>query len=151
MQRTTAALAALLTATGLAAAQTNTGPIGGAPIGGVPIGSNPIGAPTGTGGDAPVGAAPGVAGTGGLGVPSRATSGARVDAPMRSPPSRVRGYVSRQRGPSATLTRPLVVGQPLPDGVELQTIPNSSYRYGLVDGRRAIVEPGSRRVIEVIE
>lgn len=151
MHRTTAALAALLATAGLAAAQTNTGPIGGDPIGGVPIGSNPIGAPTGTGSDAPIGASPGVAGRGSLGVPAGATTGARVAAPMLSPPSRVRGYVSRQGGPSATLTRPLVIGQPVPAGVELQAIPNSSYRYGLVDGRRAIIEPGSRRVVDVVD
>lgn len=150
MHRTTAALAVFLATTALAAAQTNTGPIGGDPIGGVPIGSNPIGAPA-TSGEAPVGTSPGVAGSGGLGVGAGAATGARVDAPMRSPPSRVRGYVSRQSGPSATLTRPLVIGQPLPAGVDLRAIPNSSYRYGLVDGRRAIIEPGSRRVIEVIE
>lgn len=151
MHRAAATLAAVLASAGLAAAQTATAPIGADPIGSDPIGAAPIGsaAPVATGG--PVSTTRGVAGAGPVGAPDTGDTGARVGASMRTPPSRVRGYVARQRGPSVTLTRPLVVGQPLPDTVDLRAVPNSDYGYALVDGRRVIVEPGTRRVVEVVE
>lgn len=147
MHRTTVALAAVLAATGLASAQINTGPIGGNPIG-----SDPIGADAGSTGGGPAGTAGGgIAGTGTVGVPDGRGTGARIGSPMLTPPSHVRGYVARQSGPSVTTTRPVVIGQPVPGAVDLYEVPNSSYRYGVVDGRRVIVEPGSRRVVDVVE
>lgn len=143
MHRTTVALATLLAATAVAAAQTGTAPIGGGPIGSDPIGADEGGIGSG---------APGrIVGSGPVGVPADADTGARVGSAITKPPSRVRGYVSRQSGPSVTTVRPVVIGQPVPGAVDLYQVPNSSYRYGVVDGRRVIVEPGSRRVIDVVE
>jgi hypothetical protein len=146
MHRTTLALATLLAATAIASAQTST-----APIGGAPIGSDPIGADEGSIGSGALVAPGRVVGSGRVGVPADADTGARIGAAITKPPSRVRGYVSRQRGPSVTTTRPVVIGQPVPGAVDLYQVPNSSYRYGVVDGRRVIVEPGSRRVIDVVD
>lgn len=152
MHRLAATLAAVLASAGLAAAQTATGPIGADPIGSDPIGAAPIGSATpSAGGGAPASTTRGVAGVGPVGGPKASDTGARIESSMRPPPSRVRGYVSRQKGPSVTLTRPLVVGQPLPDSVGLRAVPNSGYGYALVDGRRVIVEPETRRVIEVVD
>jgi hypothetical protein len=50
------------------------------------------------------------------------------------------------------VTDRVVVGEPLPDTVELRTIPNhKEYVYAVVNDRRVIVEPRSRKVIEIIE
>ena len=46
----------------------------------------------------------------------------------------------------------VVVGEPLPDYVELRPVPrHTEYRYAVVNDRRVIVEPRTRRVIRVIE
>lgn len=151
MHRLAATFAAVLASTGVALAQTATAPIGTQPIGGAPIGAAPIGsagAPTPGG---PVSTTRGIAGAGPVGGAEPSDTGARVGSSMRTPPSRVRGYVARQRGPSVTLTRPVVIGQPLPESVGLRAVPNSDYGYALVDGRRVIVEPETRRVVEVVD
>lgn len=156
MNRTTLALAALLATTGLAAAQTTDNPFAPAEatqdpfapgaIGGSAIGSAPIGANSAIGDD-PIGTAAG----GTASATGDAEVGAMVGSAMAPAPSRVRGYVAGQRGPSVTLSRPVVVGQPLPNSIELREVPASGYRYAVVDGRRVIVEPGSRRVVEVVD
>ena len=146
MHRTTVALAAVLATTGLAAAQTSL-----APIGGGPIGSDPIGLDEGGTGSGSLPAPGRIVGSGPVGGPDDSATGARIGAAITKAPSRVRGYVSRQSGPSVTTTRPVVIGQPVPGAVDLYAVPNSSYRYGVVDGRRVIVEPGSRRVIDVVD
>jgi uncharacterized protein YcfJ len=109
-----------------AAAGATTGAVGGAIVGG------PVGAVVG-------GAAGAVIG------------GLTADQSMQ-----VRQYVVRQSRPSVRVEERLVVGQPLPRTVELYEVPadvgvQTEYRYGVVNDRRVIVEPGTRRVIEIIE
>jgi Protein of unknown function (DUF1236) len=44
------------------------------------------------------------------------------------------------------------VGEPLPPSVELRVVPNhTEYRYAVVNDRRVIVEPRTRKVIRVID
>ena len=51
-----------------------------------------------------------------------------------------------------SVTEKVVVGQPLVGSVQLRTIPNhAEYSYAVVNDRRVIVEPKSRRVIQIIE
>ncbi|CCV14956.1 DUF1236 domain-containing protein [Mesorhizobium sp. STM 4661] len=45
----------------------------------------------------------------------------------------------------------LNVGSALPDTVELQPIPDVQYRYVVVDNRTVLVDPGTRRVVQVID
>ena len=46
----------------------------------------------------------------------------------------------------------VVVGEPLPEDVELRPVPNhAEYRYAVVNERRVIVEPRTRRVIKIID
>ena len=45
----------------------------------------------------------------------------------------------------------VVVGSSLPDTVELREIPDYDYRYVYVNDRPMLVEPGSRRVVYVIQ
>ncbi|GGF53623.1 hypothetical protein GCM10007301_11350 [Azorhizobium oxalatiphilum] len=108
-----------------AQASTATGAVGGAAVGAVVGG--PVGAVVG-----------GVAG---------ATVGAAAE-----PPAEVRSYVIQERRPSVRVEREVVVGEAVPAGVQLYTIPNNSaYEYTVVNDRRVIVEPRTRKVIQVIE
>ena len=67
-------------------------------------------------------------------------------------PPQVRTYVTQQNRPSVVLEGPLVVGQPLPDTVEYQVIPdNDGYAYTVVNGQKVIVDPKTRSVIEVYD
>jgi hypothetical protein len=53
---------------------------------------------------------------------------------------------------SVMIEEPVVVGEPLPAAVEVLPVPGYiDYRYALVNNHRLIVEPGTRRVIRVIE
>ena len=46
----------------------------------------------------------------------------------------------------------VVVGEPLPEVVELRPVPNHvEYRYAVVNDRRVIVEPRTRRVIRILD
>lgn len=45
----------------------------------------------------------------------------------------------------------LNVGTALPGTVELHEIPNVKYRYVVVDDRTVVVDPGTRKVIKIIQ
>ncbi|MER8545724.1 DUF1236 domain-containing protein [Mesorhizobium sp. M0904] len=64
----------------------------------------------------------------------------------------VREYVKKQ--PLASVQLPgveLNVGSTLPDTVELHEVPDVKYRYVVVDNRTVLVDPGTRRIVKVIE
>jgi len=53
---------------------------------------------------------------------------------------------------SVTVRERVVVGEPLPPTVELRTVPShTEYRYAVVNDRRVIVEPRTRKVIKIID
>lgn len=65
----------------------------------------------------------------------------------------IREYVKKK--PLASISIPgveLNVGTSVPDTVELHTIeaPNVSYRYVVVDGRTVLVDPGTRKIVRVL-
>jgi len=128
MKRMTLALAAILASTGLVMAQSG-GTVGGA-VGGAATGAV-IGGPVG-------------AAVGGV-------AGAVIGSTIDPAPAEVQTYVVEQPATSVTITEPVAVGEPLPETVVLQPVPQSEYRYAVVNERRVIVEPGTRRVIQVIE
>lgn len=112
-------------ATAFAQASTATGAVGGAAAGAV------VGGPVG----AVVGGAVG------------ATMGAAAE-----PPAEVRTYVLEERRPSVRVREEVEVGRPLPEGVTLYQIPDHrQYRYTVVNDRRVIVDPGTRKVVYIIE
>jgi hypothetical protein len=44
------------------------------------------------------------------------------------------------------------VGEPLPETVELRPVRNyTEYRYAVVNDRRVIVEPRTRKIIKIID
>jgi hypothetical protein len=108
-----------------AQASTATGAVGGAAAGAV------VGGPVGAVVGGTVGAAVGAAG---------------------EPPVEVRTYVTREQVPSVRVTEKIVVGEPLPATVTLRPVPNhAKYSFAVVNDRRVIVEPRTRKIIQIIE
>jgi Protein of unknown function (DUF1236) len=69
---------------------------------------------------------------------------------------RFRTYVVEQHRPSYTYREDVRVGTVLPDsGVTYYEVPaeygTPGYRYTVVNGRTVLVEPQSRRIVEVVE
>jgi hypothetical protein len=67
-----------------------------------------------------------------------------------------REYIVRERVPTYTVPDRIVVGATLPDaGVTMYDVPQTfgatPYRYTVVNGRTVLVEPRSRRIVQVIE
>ena len=119
------AIAALAPAYAFAQASTATGAVGGAAAGAVVGG--PVGAVVG------------------------GTVGAAIGA-SAEPPAEVRTYVTREQMPSVRVTEKVVVGEPLPATVVLRPVPShTEYSFAVVNDRRVIVEPKTRKVIQIIE
>ncbi len=67
-----------------------------------------------------------------------------------------REYVVRERVPNYTIPDRVVVGATLPEiGVTYYDVPQrfgaTPYRYTVVNGETVLVEPRSRRIVQVIE
>jgi hypothetical protein len=67
-----------------------------------------------------------------------------------------REYIVRERVPTYSVPDRVVVGATLPDvGVTYYDVPQSfgatPYRYTVVNGRTVLVEPRSRRIVQVID
>jgi hypothetical protein len=67
-----------------------------------------------------------------------------------------REYIVRERVPNYTIPDRVVVGGILPEvGVTYYDVPQSfgvtPYRYTVVNGRTVLVEPRSRRIVQVVE
>jgi hypothetical protein len=68
---------------------------------------------------------------------------------------RVRTYVAAQRSPSIRVAEPVTVGQPAPQGAWFAPLPASvglrnPYRYTVVNDRTVLVDPRTRKIIEII-
>ena len=69
---------------------------------------------------------------------------------------RFRSYVVEQRRPSYQYREDLRIGAVLPEeGVTYYDVPTEygvrDYRYTVVNGRTVLVEPRSRRIVEIVE
>jgi Protein of unknown function (DUF1236) len=79
------------------------------------------------------------------------TVGAAVGAGLEIP-NAVITSIQGERAPSVRVRERIVVGEPLPEAVELRPVPrHTEYRYAVVNDRRVIVEPRTRRIIKIIE
>jgi hypothetical protein len=77
------------------------------------------------------------------------TVGAAVGAGLEIP-NAVLGGLPRDN--SVVIHDRVVVGEPLPPTVVLHPVPNyTEYRYAVVNDRRVIVEPRTRKVIKIID
>jgi Protein of unknown function (DUF1236) len=97
------------------------------------------------------GAEAGGAVAGPIGAVVGGTVGAAVGAGLEIP-NAVINSIDADRAPSVVVHERVVVGEPLPAEVELRPVPRySEYRYAVVNDRRVIVDPRTRRVIKIIE
>lgn len=104
-----------------------------------------------TGAGAVGGAAAGAVVGGPVGAVVGGTVGAAVGA-AAEPPAEVRTYVVKENAPSITVRERIVVGEPLPATVVLRPVPNhAEYSFAVVNNQRVIVEPKSRKVIQIIQ
>lgn len=97
-------------------------------------------------------------------VQTQGTMQGRSAAPMTRDPAggtmiddtpRFRTYVMEQRVPSYSYTQPVTVGVVLPEsGVVYREVPADygapGYRYTIVNDRAVVVEPRTRRIVQII-
>ena len=77
------------------------------------------------------------------------TVGAAVGLGLEIPNAVITGF-PRER--SVVVQERVVVGEPLPTTVELRPVPQyTEYRYAVVNDRRVIVDPRTRRVVKIID
>jgi hypothetical protein len=97
------------------------------------------------------GAAAGGAVAGPVGEAVGGTVGAAVGLGLEIP-NAVITSIQGERAPSVTVRERVVVGEPLPRSVELRTVPShTEYSYAVVNDRRVIVEPRTRKIIRIID
>lgn len=101
------------------------------------------------------GARNGVRAGGDIGGPVGAVVGGTVGAAVGAGleiPNAVITSVQGERAPSVVVRERVIVGEPLPAEVELRPVPHyTQYDYAVVNDRRVLVEPRTRRVIKIIE
>ena len=101
------------------------------------------------------GAASGAAAGGAVGGPVGAAVGGTVGAAVGAGleiPNAVITSITAERAPSVVVRERVIVGEPLPAEVELRPVPRyTEYRYAVVNDRRVIVDPRTRRVIKIID
>jgi hypothetical protein len=130
-------LAFALLALPLAACQTDTG----------------TGFASGIAGGAVVGALVG----GPVGAAVGGVAGAAVGGALSAEETgRVRTYVAARSSPSIQLAEPVVVGQPLPSRTRVSPVPASvglrnPYSYTIVNERTVLVDPRTRKIVEIID
>ena len=67
-------------------------------------------------------------------------------------PGEVRTYVMEQQTPSVVYEGEVVVGQPLPETVEIHTIPDQpDFAYAIVNEKRVIINPKTHTVVVVLQ
>jgi uncharacterized protein DUF1236 len=77
------------------------------------------------------------------------TVGAAVGAAVEIPNAVITGL---PRDRSVVVRERVVVGEPLPPSVELRAVPqHTEYGYAVVNDRRVIVEPRTRRIVRIID
>jgi len=82
-----------------------------------------------------------------------AIAGGTLSAPQTA---RVQQYVVMQGTPSAYVQEPVAVGAPLPRTAGVYAVPadvgvNTQYQYSVLNERTVLVDPQTRRVIQVID
>ncbi len=65
-------------------------------------------------------------------------------------------YVVREKRPSVRVTERVTVGEELPSSVEVYSVPEdvgvrTEYRYTVVNDQTVLVDPRTRRIVQVIE
>ncbi|WP_046864134.1 DUF1236 domain-containing protein [Microvirga massiliensis] len=103
------------------------------------------------------GAAAGAVVGGPVGAVVGGVAGAALGGALSADEStKVKQYVVREHRPSVRVTEKVTVGEPLPPNVELYTVPadtgvRTDYRYTVVNDHTVLVDPRSRKIVQVIE
>jgi hypothetical protein len=98
------------------------------------------------------GAATGAIVGGPVGAAVGGVAGAALGTIMDPPSPEVREVVVREQIPSVRVERQVVVGEPLPETVVLRPVPgHTNYHFAVVNEQRVIVDPGTRKVIQVVQ
>jgi hypothetical protein len=103
------------------------------------------------------GAAAGAAGGGPAGAAVGGVTGAIVGGALTADEStKVKQYVVREKRPSVRVSETVTVGEELPSSVEMCSVPEdvgvrTEYRYTVVNDRTVLVDPKTRRIVQVIE
>src|SRR5690349_17837853 len=105
---------------------------------------------------AATGAATGAVGGAIVGGPVGAAAGAVAGGIADESRPRLRTYVDGQRHPSYRYDREVRVGADLPSsGVTYYEVPReygvTKYRYTVVNDRTVLVDPGTHRIVEIID
>ncbi|MBY4608013.1 DUF1236 domain-containing protein [Rhizobium sp. 9T] len=83
-----------------------------------------------------------------------ASAFAQSSTVIAAPPEKVVTFVQQAPAPTerVVVKEKVVVGQPLPETVVVTPIPDDpTYAYAIVNDERVIVEPSSRKVIQIIK
>ena len=117
---------------------------------------NPQGAQGGAASPLATGAIAGAVVGGPVGAVVGGVGGAVVGAIIGDNTPKFQQYVVEQRVPSYAYAEPVAVGTVLPsDGVVYRQVPAeygaTQYRYTVVNNRTVLVEPGTRRVVQIID
>ena len=96
-----------------------------------------------------------IGGTVGVGPGAVIVGGGAVGIAVDQRPA-FRQYIVRERVPNYTIQDRVVVGAILPDsGVTFYDVPQTfgttTYRYTVVNGETVLVEPRTRRIVQVID
>nr|WP_244627464.1 DUF1236 domain-containing protein [Microvirga tunisiensis] len=70
--------------------------------------------------------------------------------------AKVKQYVVRERRPSVRVSKTVTVGEELPSNIEMYSVPEdvgvrTEHRYTVVNDRTVLVDPKTRRIVQVIE
>jgi hypothetical protein len=117
---------------------------------------NPQGAQGGALSGAATGAVGGAIVGGPVGAVVGGVGGAVVGGIIGDNTPRFQTYVVEQKVPSYSYAEPMAVGTVLPErGVTYREIPReygeTHYRYTVVNNRTVLVEPGTRRIVQILE
>lgn len=92
-----------------------------------------------------------------IGAAVGGVTGAIVGGTLSGPDqTRVREYVVRERRPSVRVDEDVVVGGELPGTVHYYEVPadvgvKTTYRYTVVNNHTVLVDPRTRRIVQVID
>ncbi len=94
----------------------------------------------------PAGALAGAA----IGGTAGGVAGGVTGAAVEPPPEEVRTYVTSNPVDPVYLEGEVVVGAGLPETVELVPVPQYQYQYAYVNGQPVIIDPSTRRIVQVL-
>ncbi|GAU87056.1 DUF1236 domain-containing protein [Bosea sp. BIWAKO-01] len=113
------------------------------------------GAATGAGAGAVGGAIVGGPAGAAVGAVGGAAAGAIVGGIAADQRTEFRTYVTQQKVPSVAYREKVVVGATLPDTVTYREVParygKTEYRYTVINDKTVLVEPRTRKIVQIIE